>query len=252
MDRLTSLQLVALEEYIFGPTHVPAWEPKIGAWNSTIPAIFPTAKNPKRSVYARLPLMRQALMQFDVDPDVVSISAFPFQTEYWSATSEGEPVKRVHIPDVAILMRDRRVICIDYAPVMIQRDTPWHEAKTAQLVAHYEEEFSWPYVVHDERRIMAQPMASNASLLWRYMPCAADHPELPAVRRAVMELALPATVAAITAALATRHPAVAKLGGQAAAFVFTAVMQHVIQGRLDVDLSLPITMSTIVTKGASA
>lgn len=252
MDRLTSHQLVALEEYIFGPTHVPAWEPKIGAWNSTIPAIFPTAKNPKRSVYARLPLMRQALMQFDVDPDVVSISAFPFQTEYWSATSEGEPVKRVHIPDVAILMRDRRVICIDYAPVMIQKDTPWHEAKTAQLVAHYEEEFGWPYVVHDERRIMAQPMASNASLLWRYMPCAADHPELPAVRRAVLGLSLPATVAAITAALTSGHPAVAKLGGQAAAFVFTAVMQQVIEGRLDVDLSLPITTSTIVMKGASA
>lgn len=72
---------------------------------NTIPTIFPTTKNPKHSVFARLPLMRKGLMQFDVDPDVVSISAFPFETEHWSATSEDEPVKRVHIPDVAILIR---------------------------------------------------------------------------------------------------------------------------------------------------
>lgn len=69
---------------------MPAWEPKIGAGNSTIPTIFSTAKNPRRSVYARRPLMRQGLMQFDVDPEVVSITAFPFLTEHWSTTSQGE------------------------------------------------------------------------------------------------------------------------------------------------------------------
>jgi hypothetical protein len=57
MDRLSSHQLATLEDYIFGSNHVPAWEPKIGAWNPTIPTIFPTAKNPRRSVYARLPLV---------------------------------------------------------------------------------------------------------------------------------------------------------------------------------------------------
>lgn len=252
MSELSSHQLAALEDYIFGPDHVPAWQPKIGAWNPTIPTIFPTVKSARRSVYARLPLMRQGLMQFDVDPDVVSISTFPFQTEYWSATSEGEAVKRVHIPDVAILMRDRRVICIDYAPVMIQRDKPWHETKTAQLVAHYEEEFGWPYVVHDERRVLAQPMASNAALLWRYMPCAADHPGLAAVRRAVKTLVFPATIAAITAALADNHLDVSGLGAQATAFVFTSVMQLIIDGSLVVDFSLPITTASTVMKGALA
>ncbi|MCD2185209.1 hypothetical protein [Rhizobium sp. GN54] len=251
MSELSSHQLAALEDYIFGPNHVPAWEPKIGAWNPTIPTIFPTAKNPQRSVYARLPLMRQALMQFDVDPQVVSISAFPLSTEYWSTTSEGEPVKRTHVADVAILLRDTRVICIDYVPVGIQKDTPWHEAKTAQLEAHYEEEFGWPYVVHDERRVLAQPMAANASLLWRYMPCAADHAALPAVRRAVMGLVLPTTIAAITEGLASGHPEVTKLGMEASAFVFTAVMQLIIAGRLVVDLSLPITTASTVMKGAS-
>lgn len=251
MDRLSSQQLATLEDYIFGPNHVPAWEPKIGAWNPTIPTIFPTAKNARRSVYARLPLMRQGLMQFDVDPEVVSISAFPFSTEYWSTTSEGEPVKRTHVADVAILLRDTRVICIDYVPVGIQKDTPWHEAKTAQLEAHYEEEFGWPYVVHDERRVLAQPMASNAALLWRYKPCAADHPALPAVRRAVMEVVFPADIAAITHMLASSHSEVAKLGMEASAFVFTAIMQLIIAGRLAVDLSLPITTASTVMKGAA-
>lgn len=251
MSELSSHQLAALEDYIFGPNHAPAWEPKIGAWNPTIPTIFPTAKNPRRSVYARLPLMRQGLMQFDVDPEVVSISAFPFETAYWSTSSEGEAVKRVHIPDVAILMRDARVICIDYVPVGIQKDTPWHEAKTAQLEAHYEEEFGWPYVVHDERRVLAQPMASNAALLWRYKPCAADHPALAAVRRAVMEVVFPAGIAAISHMLASSHPEVVKLGVDASAFVFTAVMQLIIAGRLVVDLSLPITTASTVMKGAA-
>jgi hypothetical protein len=249
---MNSRELARFQNYIFGPKHKPVWTPAIGAWNVTIPTIFPTAKSSCRSIYARLPLMRQGLMQFDVDPNVVSVSAHPFQTQYWSATPEGDPYKQTHIPDVAILMRDGRVICIDYVPVRIQMETPSHAVKTAQLVAHYSEEFGWPYVVHDERRVLAQPMASNAQLLWRYMPCAADHPNLDQVRHVVMELVFPATISAIQKTLVGFHHDVVELGAEAQAFVFTAVMQLIIEGRLTFDFSTPLTNSTTVCKGDCA
>lgn len=251
MEGMTSEQIGALDAYIFGPDHVPAWSPKIGAWNPTLPAIFPTRKNARRSVLTRLPLMRHGLMHFDIDPDVEAVTAFPFQTEYWSATSDGDAVKRIHIPDVAIRMRSGAVICVDYVPVAIQDEKPWFAAKTEQLLVHYENEFGWAYAVHDETRVYAQPMFSNAQLLWRYLPTAADHAALSMVRRAVMELAMPASVASLMAAVAGNLNDIAKLGSDAAAFVFTAVMQLITEGKLTVDLSSPITVSTVVSKGAA-
>ncbi len=251
MEGLTPSQVDALDRYIFGPEHVPAWSPKIGAWNSTLPAIFPTRKNAGRSVLTRLPLMRHGLMHFDIDPDVEAVTAFPFQTEYWSATSDGDAVKRLHIPDVAIRMRGGAVVCVDYVPVAIQDEKPWFNAKTEQLATHYEQEFGWAYAVHDEPRVYAQPMFSNAQLLWRYLPSAADHGALSMVRRAVMGLALPAAIASVIAGLAGGNADVAKLGEAADAFVFTAIMQLITEGRLVVDLSLPITTSTVIAKGAA-
>ncbi|WP_168273741.1 hypothetical protein [Rhizobium leguminosarum] len=251
MQAMTSEQIDALDAYIFGPDHIPAWSPKIGAWNPTLPAIFPTRKNARRSVLTRLPLMRHGLMHFDIDPDVEAITAFPFQTEYWSATSDGDAIKLVHIPDTAIRMRSGAVICVDYVPVTIQAEKPWFLAKTEQLVVHYENRFGWAYAVHDEPRVYAQPMFSNAQLLWRYLPAVADHAALPTVRRAVMDIAMPAAVASIVAGLTASNPDVAELGPDAEAFVFTAVMQLITEGRLTVDLSLPITTSTVVTKGAA-
>jgi hypothetical protein len=243
---LSSQQLAKLIDYIFGETHAPAWSPKFGAFNATLPTFFPTRKNPKRHVYSRLPLMRFGLMHFDVDPDVEAVCAFPFETTYWSTTQDDEAVKRVHVPDVAILMHGGDVVCIDFVPVMILFERPWQAVNEAQLRDHYFDEFGWAYAVHDERRVYAQPMYSNVELLWRYLPSKADPAYLSLVRDAVMKSSRPATVATIIELLTRKHPDIAKLGDEASSFVFTAIMQLVAEGRLFVDMSLPITHDTVV------
>ena len=73
---------------------------------------------------------------FDIDPDIEAVTAFPLQTEYWSATSDGDAVKRIHIPDDAIRMRNGGVICVDYVPVAIQDEKPRFTEKTEQLLVY--------------------------------------------------------------------------------------------------------------------
>lgn len=246
-------ELQDFKDYIFGDAHVPVWKPKYGSLYITLPTMFPTNKNPKRIVDARLPLMRFGLMHWDVDPQVVSISAFPFKTEYWSLTSEGDPVKRVHVPDLAIMMRDGSVRCMDYIPVAIQAEKPWQKIRTAQLVSHYGDEFGWSYAVLDEYDIYQQPMFSNVKLLWRYKPCAADPSALAKVRQTVAKTSLPSTVDAICENLTRDDPMINGLGQAADSFVFTAIMQLIIEGVLVVDMSKPISRNTTIrsAKGAT-
>lgn len=235
-----------LVDFVFGKNHSPAWAPKFGGWNPTLPAFHPTRKHPMGSVFARLPLMRFGLMHFDVDPDVQAICAYPFEIQYWSSDDDGVAVKRSHIPDVAILMRDERVIFIDYIPVAVQSTRAWQAVRDEQIRLHYAEEFGSAYVVHDERRVYAQPLFANVQTLWRYLPCKADPPFLAVVRDVVMETAGGLPISAMSAAVRRRSADVAKLGEDAAAYVFTAVMQLISEGRLTVDMSLPITAETVV------
>jgi hypothetical protein len=245
-------ELQSFKNYIFGQTHVPVWKPKYGSRYITLPTMFPTSKNPNRMVDARLPLMRFGLMQWDVDPQVVAISAFPFKTEYWSLTSKGDPVKRVHVPDLAVMMRDGSVRCMDYIPVAIQTERAWQKTKTAQLVSHYAEEFGWPYAVLDEYDIYQQPMFSNVQLLWRYKPCTADPLVLTEVRQTVARTSMPTTVDAICDVLTRDDPMINGLGQEADSYVFTAIMQLLIEGVLIVDMSKPISRNTTITSAKGA
>ncbi len=238
-----SRQHAELVDHLFGSFHSPAWAPQFGGWNPTLPAFHPTRKSPKRHVFARLPLMRFGLMHFDVDPEVEAVCTYPFEIMYWSADSDGVALRRPHIPDVAILMRDGRVIFIDYVPIMVQASRTWQSARNQQLQDHFVDVYESAYVVHDERRVCGEPLFSNVQLLWRYLPCKADPPLLSVVREAVLQKAAGRTIRSIAQAISRDVP---KLGNDLSSYVFTAVMQLIAEGRLAVDLSLPITSESIV------
>lgn len=247
---LLDLGVRNLPATLFTHAHVPGWKVEWGTRYRTLPVTFPTDKAAGGEIIARLPLMADGLVHIDTDPDVIAIAAYPMTIEYMSARRNNTAVKREHLPDLAVLRRDRSVVFIDYEPCNEQERMPWLPKRTRELSNHIASHYGCAYAVHDERCLRAHPLFPNLKAMCAHKPTALDPPEIRIVIGALRRCRFPSRLGVLRKALHGDVELravfrVLDIGGADA--VFTSVMQMCVTGELDIDLSKPFSDVSVVT-----
>lgn len=254
-DFETQLSNEAFWRDVFGPNNEPQREIKPGSKYRTLPGWFPTSKNVRGRVRTREPLMADLMIHLDTDPAIRVVAEFPIKTNYHARLLDGTVVTREHIPDLAALRRDGRVLVIDVMPWNVQQETPGIRRRTEALAAHYEQ-LGARYRLLDETSIRLQPILNNLKLMWMHKSSAHDLKGMAQIRQALLDTSYPATMDDLVRAMPS-NAIIARWSDEDEASarhvtecnpVFTAVMQLAIAGEVDVDLSKRFSPSTVVSR----
>ncbi|MDC7741215.1 hypothetical protein [Rhizobium binxianense] len=202
---------------------------------------FPTSKSALQMVRPRSPLMRDLLIHLDTNPDVVAIAAYPEEADYWTIATNGEPTVRTHVPDIATLRRDGRVIVIDVVTSVEREKNPFGiEQRTADLKAHYRG-LAAEYYLLDEKAIHLQPLFDNRRDMWQHK---AFDPEIASIAAEILAQPLPLKIGQLASRLTPR--------GSAAEWndefgpLYAAIKQLVMAGRITVDLTRRFSPWTVL------
>jgi hypothetical protein len=237
---------------IFAEGHKPAREMERGMYLPGHAVSFPTSKVPSRLIRCRSVLMADGLVHLDTDPNVVQLSPYPMETNYWSTRDEKTPSKRKHIADVAIKFRDDRVIFVDYVTMREQADRPFFWRRKAERARHYREEFDCAYSVLDERSIRIEPRMANLRLMWTHRQLPTEPPSLALAREALRHAKLPTSIQSISDSARVSRQAIRWSKDEKPVLIeetnliFSAVMQLAMRGEVRLDLGKPLTMDSIV------
>ena len=245
-----------MPRYGFDNDHQPRRRIPKRARHVTLPVNFPTTKAVAGTVRARLPLMADGLIHLDTDPEWVRISPYPLEIEFFSQDRNGRFVVASHIPDVGVISRDGRKAFIHFVPLNIQREQPHLARRTETLKRIFREEHDSSYAMLDERSIYIEPRFTNLKTMWKHRLRGWDQEALMAVRKAVGHLTLPTTIDEIRMAAALPgfrmvwdHPDYERhqeLGNVNRAF--SAVMELAMNGEIRVDLSVPFSGASVVSR----
>jgi len=242
----------ALLETIFSDDHKPVRKVGRSMYGTGHAVSHPSAKTPSGIVRARSPLMADGLLHLDTDPNVMRISPYPTVELVWSALDGEARAKVEHIPDVAILTRDDRVVFIDYVEVVFQRATKDFDRLVAERVRHYREELGCAYSVLDERSIRAEPRMSNLRLMWTHRSRPTEPQSLAHARQALRLASLPCSIRAVSDSADIARQGIVWDGDDRPTLidetdlVFTAVMQLAMRGEVRLDLGLPLTLDSTI------
>ncbi|WP_432343921.1 hypothetical protein WMC41_13545 [Shinella yambaruensis] len=241
----------------FGDDHVPLVKVAKSQKRQEIPVSFPTRKAAQKSIRARSTLMRDALIHFETNPDVVRISAYPIKLEYEITNWHGVIASVSHIPMIGVWSKQKQASFFDVIPLSIQEERGWIASRTATLKRVFWEEYRATYAVLDERELHIQPRMVNLATI-RYHAYRHDVEAVTEVRRALTMLPETTTIQTITdaAALSERAHVFYEEDGSVAQRrvlhevkrAFSAVMWLAVQGEVKVDISTPIALSSTVTK----
>lgn len=222
---------------VFSPDNI---EHRRVAWDNPV-APFPTSKSALHMVRPRSRLMRDLLIHLDADPDVVAIAAYPEEPEYWTIATNGEPTVRTHVPDVATLRRDGRVVVIDVVtPVERKKDGLGLEQRTADLKAHYRG-LGAKYYLLDEEAIHLQPLFDNRRDMWQHK---AFDPEIAGIAAEILAQPLPLKIGQLAARL-TPSGSAAEWNDEYGP-LYAAIKQLAMSGRIRIDLSRRFSRWTVV------
>lgn len=244
-------------EAIFAEGHEPAYTVGRGMYDRGRAISFPSSKVISGIIRARSTLMADGLLHLDTDPNVIQLSPYPMEIAYWSTRDGKTPVKRDHIPDMAIMLRDDSVVFIDYIPLIEQTDTPFFWRRVAERKRHFEEELGCAYAVHDERSVRIEPRLSNLRLMWTHKARRAEPMSLAHAREAIRNSKLPTTIRAISDQAKYARQAVRWSADDAPVLleetnlIFTAVMQLAMRGEVRLDLGLPLTLDAMIYEVAA-
>lgn len=241
----------------FGDDHIPLIKVAKSQKRQEIPVSFPTRKAAQKSIRARSTLMRDALIHFETNPDVVRISAYPIQIEYETSDRYGPVGTLKHIPMVGVWSKQKQASYFDIIPVAIQSEQKWIASRTQKLKQEFWEQYRATYAVLDEDVLHIQPRMMNLATI-RYHAYRHEEAAVIQVRRALATLPEHTTIQSVidVAALPGRvHLFYEEDGSVAQRRVldevkraFSAVMWLVTQGELKVDISTPISPASFVTK----
>lgn len=239
----------------FEPSHEPVFEPPRRKMHASLPGIFPTKKAAAGYVRTCMPLMMDGLYHLDTNPDVVRILPYPLRIEY--ASSQDEPIfkMRDHTFHLCVEMRTGKRLYVDYVPFNMQLERPWVKDRTSALTKVAKAELGADYVVHDERSIHIQPRFANIRLLWTHMQ-ADDDAALMVVRRAMQTVEYPTTIADVRrrVQLSGIKFETYDEGGNLVSQrnlddvdrVFSAIMQMVTRGEINIDYSKPFNDNSLL------
>lgn len=226
----------------------PVFEPARRVMHKTLPGIFPSKKVAGGYVRTKLPLMMDGLYHLDTNPDVLRIVPYPIRIEYPSNQDQEVFTLRDHTFDLGVELRGNKRVYIDYVPYNIQLERPLIAERTVSLVQIARAEFDAEYRLLDERSIYIQPRFSNLKVMWRHIHVADDE-ALMAVRRAIQTIELPSTISEIRRKVSlpgVQFNVLDQLGQVVSRRelhevdrVFTAIMQLISKGEIEIDYSKP-------------
>ncbi|NTE82179.1 hypothetical protein G6M16_010700 [Agrobacterium tumefaciens] len=255
LDFETQLSNEAFWRDVFGPDNEPQREIKPGSRYRTLPGWFPTSKNVRGRVRTREPLMADLMIHLDTDPAIRVVAEFPIKTNYHVRRLDGTVVTKEHIPDLAALRRDGRVLVIDVMPWNVQQDIPWLQRRREALRAHYSK-LGARYLLLDETSLRLQPLLNNLKLMWMHKSSGHDLNGMAQIRQALRDTSYPATMEdlvrtmplnAIVARWSDEDESAARHVTECNP-IFTAVMQLAMSGEVDVDLTKRFSPSTLVSR----
>lgn len=242
---------------IFADGHKPAHTVGRGMYEPGRAISFPTNKVHSGIIRARSTLMADGLLHLDTDPNVVQVSPYPMDIAYWSTYDGKTPVKRDHIPDMAIMLRDETVLFIDYIPLREQVDTPFFWRRVAERKRHFHGELGCGYAVHDERSIRIEPRLSNLRLMWTHKARRTEPMSLAHARETIRNFKLPTTIRMISDQAAFARQAVRWSDDddpvllEETNLIFTAVMQLAMRGEVRLNLGTPLTLDAMIYEVAA-
>ncbi len=244
----------------FGDDHVPLKKVAKRQKNRKIPVNVPLRKGARKSMRAHSTLMRDAIIHFECNPEVVRISDFPMRLEYEVDDRYGVIGTLDHVPDLGIWSRQQQASYFDIIPVAEQRDMPWLESRTNRLKRAFWEDYRATYRVLDETELHRQPRWKNYQTI-RYHGWRPNREAIMGVRRAMASLPVVTDIAAITlaAALPNRAHIFFNDDGTIAQYrelpeikrAFSAVMWLANEGEITLDLSAVISFATKITRKSS-
>lgn len=245
----------AREAMGFGPDAVPLYEkPKKSKKRERMRGIFSTPKSNQTIIRTLSPLAMDAMIYYDVHPDVEAIHSHPLKVSLVEADRYG-PVSSVeHIPEFGIWDRFGRATYFDVIYVADQQEKPWLSKRTGKL-----KEALWDYRagynVLDEYYIYQQPKMRNVRLM-RYHARVDDAAAVGRVRDVLSQLGPFTTVDHVStgAMLPVLEYHVFSDDGRVIQRskldvdrAFTALMYLATKGEVSVDLSTPFGDHTRVT-----
>ena len=244
----------------FGDEHVPLQKVAKRQKNREMPVLVPLRKGARKSMRARNTLMRDAIIHFECNPEVVRISDFPIQLEYEIEDRYGVVGSLKHIPMLGVWTRQQQASYFDIIPRNRQLDMPWLESRTNRLKRAFWEDYRATYRVLDETELHRQPRWMNYQTI-RYHAWRPDMEAIMAVRRAMRNLPEVTDIAAITVAAAVpqRAHVFFEEDGTVAQYrqlsevnrAFSAVMWLANEGEITLDMSVVISPSTKITRKSS-
>lgn len=236
----------------FTEDHDPVWTPPTKVQHKTLPGWFPTRKCAQGKIRFRSPLMADALMHYDVDPQVAKIAAYPIKLTYGSSIRGAEAQKQEFFPDLAVMMKDGSVMFLSFERYLAVSSNRWLKRVTEHFKEYFHVHYGCGYELLDERTIHQQPLFNNVVTMWSHRRMQHGNVPLGAFRNALRSVQMPSTIGQLVddvwlkaknSTFAGRaYPAIEK------APTFSAIMQLVISGELDVPLDEPFSKQTPVSR----
>jgi len=233
----------------FTEAHEPVWTPPVKVQHKTLPGWFPTRKCAHGKIRFRSPLMADALMHYDVDPQVAKIASYPIKLTYASA-ARGGARKHEFSPDLAILMKDGSVTLLSFERYLTVKSRRWMKARTEYLKEFFSLHYGCEYELLDERTIHQQPLFNNVITMWSHRRMQHGNVPLGAFRQALRAMPMPSTIGQLMDDVWLQSKN-GRFAGKAYPSrekvpTFSAIMQLVISGELDVPLDQPFSRRTPV------
>lgn len=204
------------------------------------------------SMVTRNEWMFHGLALMDGDPDVIAISPYPLTIRYLGRNPEGTVEWKDHIPDIATLRRDGSVCFIDFMHDLDpRRDNDRHR----ELMISLKEDCSASYQVMWATQILKQPRFFNRNLLHANRPSRGEV-DLTIIERSILEQPLPMTIEELSNMLPL-NVLVERWGDDARSsaepvagvhVVFSACLRLCYLGKIDLDMSKPLTTSSTVSR----
>lgn len=231
----------------FEDDHTPLKKVKRVKGVGEAPNHAPTAKAVGGHITCDGLLQRHAVISWNVDPRVKRISAGPVALNYQYTDRLGNLHQKEHIPDFGVLLESGRVYYYDVEP--FHRQPSWIGTRTTKLKMRYRERFRAGFDVLDERTLHQSPRWDNICSVSRHRGTP-DREASAAVIKVLRRLGRPSTIGELRMLCDLRPPIHEHfIHGQCVSRTvmhqvdrsFSALMQHVATGFVEIDWGSPFT-----------
>lgn len=204
------------------------------------------------SIVTRNKWMAHGLALMDGDPDIVALSPYPITIRYLGRNASNGVEWKDHVPDLAVLRRNGDVAFMDFFHDL---DTRRDDDRTHALQISLQEDCSATYEVMWATQILKQPRFFNRNLLHANRPRRGEV-DLTIIERSILEQRLPTTIEELSNMLPL-NVLVERWGDDARSsaepvagvhVVFSACLRLCYLGRVDLDMSKPLSTSSIVSR----